>query len=715
MSSDVVKIKKFPKGGFILALTAFKRTLWVPIVWSVLLVVITTLIAPFGYYGNEYLGPAFTKIVNDMEGDIIGQCIISVIISAVFGAVQFSFLARNSSVGFIHSLPVKRKDVFLSYYLSGAVSVVIPQIAMALVFLATAYSHNLTRAFIAFAVGSIYSVGAYSFAVMMSRFSANVLGGIVFSGFFLAVPAIVEAFIRVVMEEGLYGYYGDSYNWIIQYLYLSPKMIILNLGWLYYLLATAIFVTLAFLLYRKHPSETAGDLIAFPKIRGIATVICGVLAGFCGYLTFGNSFIYFGIFGSICAVLVNFAIKKKFSFVSSAEYAGAICLIAFAIYGIFAFDLTGFVNRVPEASKVESVIVHEGYTNRAYQEIYINGHKYNTSDEPYRIKDSEDIEKVIDLHKDLIGNRNYYQWGTVEVATRSYISPYYDAGDSENIIIEYNLKNGKKLIREYRAYYGKNRDTLEAVLSLPEMKMQEHPVLREDAVAFRADVFGALETVYLDEEKTSILEDAVTRDIIALGKDDVRKLYGYRASSASVLRIRFEYSYTRAYDSDGNEVKNLDSSKYKWEDTNVVWIYPEFTETLTALRDMGYGRLIDFSEIPSHYEISVEKHHSPNGISTDVYYPQYVFDDEFKTKLLKYAFDASAEKLNTSDNTAYRIVLENKNKETTSEIMIFGEVDFIEAFIAERNPERDSNASYKGVPYMVKDYDKLVPEITSIG
>ena len=700
MNSDVIKNKKKASGGFTLALTAFKRTLWVPVVWSVMLVVITTLIAPFGYYGNEYLGPAFTKIVNDMEGDIIGQCIISVIISAVFGAVQFSFLARNSSVGFIHSLPVKRKDVFLSYYLSGAVSVVIPQIAMALVFLATAYSHNFTRAFIAFATGAIYSVGVYTFAVMMSRFSANVLGGIVFSGFFLAVPAIVEAFLRTVMEQSLYGYYNDSYEWFIQYLYLSPRMIMLDLGWLYYLVATVIFATLAFLLYKKHPSETAGDLIAFPKIRAIATIICGVLAGFCGYLVFGRSFVYFGIFGSICAVLVNFAIKKKFSIASSAAYAGAICIVAFAIYGTFAFDLTSFVHRVPEKSEIESVMVFEGYYRDNSEKIYVDGNQYYVSNEPIKIKDGYGFDKVINLHKDLIGNRDYYHYGSVEM----YRS--YDSGTSEMIIIEYTLKNGKKLIREYRAYYGRNRDTLEAVLSLPEMKMQEHPILREDARAFRADIFGAVATVYLDEEKAQILEDAVTRDILTYGKDSIRKLYGYRADS--VLRIRFEYKYENACDEDGNVIP---SEFFKdWEDSNLVWIYPEFTETLTALRSLGYGSLIDFNEIPSHYVISIEKQHSKDGISTDVYHPIYVYDEDFKARLMRYSFNATAERIEASDNTAYRIVLENKNKETTSEIMIFGEVDFIEEFISTQNPVKDENASYKGVPYRVSDYDKLVPE-----
>jgi hypothetical protein len=93
-----------------------------------------------------------------------------------------------------------------------------------------------------------------------------------------------------------------------------------------------------------------------------------------------------------------------------------------------------------------------------------------------------------------------------------------------------------------------------------------------------------------------------------------------------------------------------------------------------------------------------------------VYHPIYVYDEDFKARLMRYSFNATAERIEASDNTAYRIVLENKNKESVSDITIYGEVDFIEEFISTQNPEKDENASYKGVPYRVSDYDKLAPE-----
>ena len=706
-SEKTIKNNKIPNAIKTLGMTSFRRTVWVPIIWSVLMIVLTVMMTDsysYSYYNriNPY---SFAELAEELN-ELMPMYIISIIFSVLFGAMQFSFLTKVNSVGFIHSLPVTRNGIFTAYYVSGVISVLIPQIILALTVLMIPWKYKFLFALLVLVVGVIYSVGVYSFAVMMSMFAANALGGIVFAGFFLAVPAIIEAFLRTVMDQSLYGYYIDTYNWFIQYLYLIPQTVMLDFGWLYYLIATVIFAALAFLLYKKHPSETAGDLIAFPKIRAIATIICGILAGFCGYLVFGRSFIYFGIFGSICAVLVNFAIKKKFSFASSAAYTGVICIVAFAIYGTFAFDLTGFVHRIPEKTEIENIIVNEGYHRRGLESIYINGNQYYVPNEPIKIKDGDGVDKVIELHKDLIGNRDYHYYGYVETATSAYGSPYYDPGDSENIIIEYTLKNGKKLIREYRAYYNRNRDTLEAVLSLPEMKMQEHPILRADAMAFRADILGTVENVFLDEDEARMLEDAITRDILTFGKDDVRKLYGYRA--APILRVRFDYKYEKVCNADG---KTVSSELFRdWEDNNIVWIYPEFTETLAALRSLGHENLIDFNEIPSHYLISIEKHHSKDGINTDVYHPIYVYDEAFLSKLMQYSFNASAQKLDISDNTAYRIAIENKNKESVSDITIYGKVDFIEEFISAQNPEKDENASYKGVPYRVRDYDKLAPE-----
>ncbi len=712
MNSD--NVKKTSLACRTLAFTAFRRTAWVPVVWSVLMVVLTMIGSIRSYYRQyDYMiGYTFADIAEELN-ELMPQFAFSIVFSALFGAMQFSYLTRVNSVGFIHSLPVSRNGMFASYYLSGAVSVLIPQLVLALNVLIIPWKYRFLFALLVFVVGTLYSVGVYSVGVMMSMLSAKTIGCVVFTGFGLATPYLAENFVRIIMRTNLYGYYNESEYWITENIYLIPETVMSPKGFIY-LAVIVVFTLLAWILYRRRHSELAGDLVAYPGIRGAATVACGILAGVCAYLVFGGSLFLFGLFGVICSVLVNFAVKKRFDIVSSLAHAGILAGITVVIVCVFAFDITGFERRIPELEDIESVTVSERYHRGNILFYTEDGYVYS-DDDCLKIKDENGIETVRRFHEDLIGNKDYYEssTGTYVTYTKPYYMDLYDPGASGNFIIEYKLKNGETVTRSYNAYYGRNRETLMAVVELPETKIYDHPILREDIKVNYARLETPVGVVSLTVQEAEIVRKALMQDIIEAPASKERGLNDFR--SVSVISLKFEYEYTQAVDEKGRKIVEPEIFGKNSNDTNEV-VYPHYVNTVRVLRELGYGEYLDYDNIDEGFSIAIEKHkaRSVNGtdIKTDAYYPVRSEEAEFIKAVMSYAFSISSENCDEMYDTAYMISYENKPYGSEASngggFFIYGEVDFIEQWLDSMNPEKDYNGGYDGVPYAANKYEMAV-------
>jgi len=693
MSSDIKKKTDFaPNGCTTLGLASFRRTVWLPIVWSVLVIVMTVIGTPFYRVFSTPESYTVKNLIKDMTNLVMSQYAVSIIISAVFGAMQFSYLTKNSSVGFIHSLPMNRRQIFFSYYLSGIVTVLIPQAAMALVCLAVDWQYRLLFPLLVFAVGAVYSVGVYSFGVMMSLFSANTVGCVVFTGFGLATPVIIESFIRDIMESRLYGYYNAEDMWIAEYIYLVPEGVLSARG-LIYAVSIVLFTVCAYLLFVKRPSESAGDLISFPGIRGIATVICSILAGIYGYLIFGRSFISFAIFGVICGVLVNFAIKKSLDLKTTLIHAGVVTATAFVMFSVFTFDITGFEGRVPKTHEIESVKLYPRYRGNDIVS-YVDGHPVYRSDDVFRITDKEGIDAVRGFHTAMLEHRtdtmddDYYP-----ADTRSSGSSIYDPYSSENYVIEYELKNGSTMYRTYTAFYGRDRDALINVLSLKQIKAYNHPIIRDDVKPLFARLYGPFGEKVLTEEETLLLWNALRQDILEADDNDIRSVNSYR--SYSLINAVFETEYTELYDADGGVVPLENPYKNSFDINEVI--YAGYTNTLKVLSNLGYSELFEFTEIPEGYELEVIKHFNDGGEMTQVYAAVSVDDDELAGRMLKHSYSLSSELLTAPCDTAYELRISKGKDMEVNSIMIYGKVDFIEEWLSDK--KLTLSTSYKGRPY----------------
>lgn len=594
MSSKNILLRNTP--GLTVFRNVLKRTFWVPLVWSILNVVIVSMTV-HRYRFSDFYQTGFEYSVRQLN-NIFPIFAISIIIAAVLGCTFFSYLNRVSSAGFMHGLPIRREKIFFAHWAAGVAVILITGLVTSIS--VAIYSGYILYAFLTLITFLLYCIGVFSFAVMVCQLSANTLGGLIFTGFGLAIPLILESFIYYLMDTNLYGYTGSYFDEpIMMYFYLTPDKVMSPLGFIY-LGMIIVFTAIAIALFRKRSIELAGDLIAFAGIRRAVIYICGILAGMCAYLIFGGNLFMFALFGVICTVLVNFAVRKKFTVKGTITPSVALICTAILIFCIFRFDLTGFERRIPELSDIESVQCHLGYgTYRENTVVNVSDSKtivFEALEDP--IMAEADIEKVRVLHARLLENKNYYS-----------------STDHSNIRIDYKLKNGRTVSRRYKAYHEKDSAELSEVTALREFKLRDYPILSDKIQVTNAH-FGFLGgKTYFTEEAERIREALIT-DIMNTPYEKNPDIHDFRASS--IAYISFEYynkyaSYAGSTDKvPVSELEDFSSNERR------IYIYPGYTETLRVLRELSASEYAPIGDrYPELLKIQREKY-SGNGEDLEI-------------------------------------------------------------------------------------------------
>lgn len=562
---------------------ALRRGLWMPITYSIFLIVCISFTGSrFAYYDNAWRENYAEWLLSRLDSYLpfFG---LSIIVAALVGCTVFSYINRVSSACFVHGLPVGRTGIFFAHYGAGATMLLIPNIAASVyVGFHTGSAHFGLLFFVA---NLLYSIGVMSFAVLVCQISANTLGGIIFTGFGLATPIICEGFVIYLMEENLYGYAGTYSDLAVsRVFYLMPSMVPTAWG-LVYVFAIALFTSAGLLLFKRRAVELAGDLIAFAGIRKAAVYVCGILAGMCAYLIFDANLLMFLLFGVLCAVLVNFAVRKRFTIKGVITPALTVLATTVLIFVIFRFDLTGFERRIPNLEDIESARVYTRFYDESVEDI--DGKRINYVDFHEPIRGEENIERVRVLHKDLIGNKNFYA----------------SADSSRSYTVEYTLKNGRTFERRYQIYYGKNAEAFEPVSTLREFKRHNHEILEDDISIVYAEVEGIYgKTERFEGAHADRLYRAVVEDILTVPYEKDRDLHQF--ASDRYVTVYFRYFYNNAVYLSGIPVeRSVLAQRNRGYRTAVS---PSCKNTVAVLRDIC-PELIDVNtEIPDNSSLVIE-------------------------------------------------------------------------------------------------------------
>ena len=406
---------------------------------------------------------------------IIRSMPASVVMSLLFGCFAamavWSYLMSGRTVGLMHALPVTRTQAFFSHVLSvlGALTA-----GNVLIFLLTALCSA------GFSYVDWAALGTWLLLTELMALFFFALGSLcaMVTGWLLAVPVLYGAMnvvalllYAVISTMTQMFYFGYSSSDIPEFItWLTPvgriwdavanggaqpvevqfREPIGNQSYHRFQLPASAFSTciiyaavgiallaLVWWLYKKRPSETAGDAMSFRWLQPIARWSIGLCGGlglglFLNYVILGSSFagllICQLVMGVICFFAAQMLLKKKFRIFTSRWWVETLALVLtlLAVTLCIKLDITGYQHRVPDAEDVTSVRFSASYADF-------------TTDDPAA------VESVISLHRAIL--EQYDETGE-RLENQTYLDT--EGGPTTCYVrVDYQLRNGTSLRREW--------------------------------------------------------------------------------------------------------------------------------------------------------------------------------------------------------------------------------------------------------------------------
>lgn len=408
---------------------------------------------------------------------IIRSMPASVVISLLFGCFAamavWSYLMSGRTVGLMHALPVTRTQAFFSHVLSvlGALTA-----GNVLIFLLTALCSA------GFSYVDWTALGTWLLLTELMALFFFALGSLcaMVTGWLLAVPVLYGAMnvialllYAVISTMAQMFYFGYSSSDIPEFItWLTPVGriwdAVANGGaqpvevqfpepigtqsyhrfqlpasafstCIIYAAVGIALLALVWWLYKKRPSETAGDAMSFRWLQPIARWSIGLCGGwglglFLNYVILGSSsfaglLICQLVMGVICFFAAQMLLKKKFRIFTRRWWVETLALVLtlLAVTLCIKLDITGYQHRVPDAEDVTSVRFSASYANF-------------TTDDPAA------VESVISLHRAIL--EQYDETGE-RLENQTYLDT--EGGPITRYVrVDYQLRNGTSLRREWR-------------------------------------------------------------------------------------------------------------------------------------------------------------------------------------------------------------------------------------------------------------------------
>lgn len=407
---------------------------------------------------------------------IIRSIPAAVVMSLLFGCFAamavWSYLMSGRTVGLMHALPVTRTQAFFSHVLSvlGALTA-----GNVLIFLLTALCSA------GFSYVDWTALGTWLLLTELMALFFFALGSLcaMVTGWLLAVPVLygavnviallLYAVISTMAQMFYFGYSSsdipESITWLTpvgriwdavanggaQPIEVQFREPIGTQTYHRFQLPASAFSTciiyaavgiallaLVWWLYKKRPSETAGDAMSFRWLQPIARWSIGLCGGlglglFLNYVILGSSFagllICQLVMGVICFFAAQMLLKKKFRIFTSRWWVETLALVLtlLAVTLCIKLDITGYQHRVPDAEDVTSVRFDDSYADF-------------TTDDPAA------VESVISLHRAIL--EQYDETGE-RLENQTYLDT--EGGPITRYVrVDYQLRNGTSLRREWR-------------------------------------------------------------------------------------------------------------------------------------------------------------------------------------------------------------------------------------------------------------------------
>lgn len=605
--------------------------------------------------------------------------ILSLLYAVLCALAAWGWLYNPRSVGLYHSLPITRKGLFATDFLSGMAMMLIPYaVTGGLAILVSAVVGGVEPVGLAVTILSVLGMSFFYFA------SATAVVFITGNPFAFAALYFIFHFIAAGMEwlvtrlmTMFYFGVSRSYQGVIEFLsptmYLTRKLnvdteytqiinaegweeesvltsVTLVNGWLIavYALAGVVLLAFAWGLYRRRRSESAGDVVAVGWMKPVfryGVALCVALAGGMAlYALFFDSYyrtaaapmaVCMAVAGLIGYYIASMLLSKSLR-VFRGTWKGALATLLASVALCFAVaaDPLGMETWTPPAEQVQAV------------RFWLHG--WNGSGISVALDDPAAIRQVLEVHRAIVSERDVLDQDLDRFEAETW-SIYFDLDfyeDPEDF-------NGR-INRNYN-----NLPCNQALLEQSEA-LQKLTALASDPLIQEANIFdevsgedvearltgGYASSLYnlntknpeqldLTLDQAKALEDAVRRDVAAghFGRTMFMLDGGYE-KAAYTADLDLYYSVTdldRPRQGPHSQPVSLSLSVY-------------CTETLKALEELGIvnetRKLLTYAErnalengekgIPYTYDDPYTGYYEEGFFPADTVYPgdAYVYPGE---------------------------------------------------------------------------------------
>lgn len=631
-------------------------------IWFIALISITILlILPIScalqidnYLYEGYSLDTIMHFIDNLYGMLFAITIACAFISGLSG---FFYLHSRKKLDLYHSIPVRRETLFAVNYVNGILIFIVPYIVNLAICLIVfqlkgcLFEEVLKRGLIALATDLLFYCLIYTVTIIAVILTGNIIISCLGAAVFMLYGPLLLA-LKEMYYQGFFKTYYTPESISDKYYLLSPlfayygvmmkrsneeKYTYLILG------ATVIFViclVLAVFLYKKRPSEAAGNAMAFgitkPIIKFLLVVPMSLAGGivlrsiaasdYDGWFFFGLLFVL--VIGyAIIQVIYNFDIRCAFK---QKKQLLACFIITIAIAGIFRFDLLRVDSYLPDRDDVKYMSVYISGIDEQLMACekskwgmnYINEERYQLHN-----MTMTDCSAAYDLAKLGISSSKGADQKTYNA---------YDEG-SYNYTVKYKLKNNKTVYRRYKLMADESKELLKTVFENEEFRKAHYPLnkidvedINEISVSYALDVLN-----YMANGKTygngnitisNKTNGKEIRELIDTYRKELNKLTFEEASGTCPIAML----------SLSNDDYTLDS----------YYVYPSFTNTIAMLNRFGFdtNKTIDVADIRS---ISINNY---TGKGETVNMPTYT-DKESITEMLPLLID---QRLYYNNRTLYR-------------------------------------------------------------
>lgn len=566
---------------------------------------------------------------NFMPGFVTAFGIVNLCYAAICANLLFGDLYNTKLCYSLHAMPYRRESWLLTHLLSGLLFSIVPN-SIAMLYLMFQLEDYWFLALYWLLASTLQFIFFFGIATVSALLTGNRFAMLLVYAGFNFVAMLLYAAINIIYIPMLVGVITELEPFsrfspvvqIFRYEYFTFTRIEavsisnnfyrfdgLADGWGYLAILAVVglaAMAFSFWLYRKRHLESAGDFIAFPKLKGIACVIMTLCVALCFGLVgnlFGGFILWLavgmvvGFFGSLMLLERRLKVFRKKTWLGFGAMVLAVALSLLATY----CDWFGIESWTPKASNVASVTV----ANSRYD-------RYSSRLEA-TLEDEYDIQQIITAHEDILTRlddeySSYHQvYLTYKMKSGRTVSRYYyvpTTGGGYDIVRRY-LNNAQSILGFTDA------QTAAKYINYMYCSSGEIPASMYEKVltALQADCANGHISVDVDKYSEHYLE---YRFVDNEGKDIYRSLYLNQAAENTLALLKSP-ALTMGYADWAEFIAGIQQLVYERE--GFSWEIPEkdWEELLNAVRkDIEAGTIQPNKYVSNaallHYELR-----QPNG------------------------------------------------------------------------------------------------------